>query len=161
MAWKLSSCRKGEVQFFFGPGFLGDISEKFVGLEVERVLQPERPKRSLLWNIPSLCRACSITWIPETAMWALSRRIWSRQVVWITGSTRALKMGQRMAKVCIYPVNCIGHRARFAMRVPWGSHVTFSHLIGVHKGREGASQLCRGAIYSHVGMKCHHGEKTS
>ena len=144
---------------FQGPGFLGDIYPKSlwsptIGIEVERVFTTLRdPKGLLLWkySFPFAGRALLLGF----------RRL--RCGHFLAGYEADRSFGSLLepmvengAKGCIHTVNCIGHRARFAMRVPWVP----CHILS-HVWREGASQLCRGAIYSHVGMKCHHGEKTS
>lgn len=100
MAWKL----RGEIS---GSRLHGRyISEEFVvsnnrNRSWKGFYNLERPKRSFTLEIfLPFCRACSITWIPETAMWALSRRIWSRQVVWITVRTHGWKWGKGMHTYC-------------------------------------------------------------
>lgn len=132
-------------------GFMGDISEEFVGsrkigIEVERGFTTLRdPKGLHFGNIPSLLQGvlyyldsgdCDVgTFSPD--MKQTGRLDHCR--------TRGLKMGQRDAYIT---VNCIGHRARFALRVPWVPCHILSHVWSPQRERRCVTAMQRCHLFT-------------
>lgn len=140
---------------FQGPGFLGDISQKKfvgspkIGIEVERGFTTLRdPKGLLLWNIrypfPFAGRALLLGF----------RRL--RCGHFLAGHEADRSFGSLLepmvengAKGCIiYTVNCIGHRARFAMRVPWVPCHILSHVWSPQRERRCVTAMQRCHLFT-------------